>query len=297
MRSTMKKVINICTLLSCVLVLLTQIQVKAAGSDTPILQIESYSIDEGALTPGGTITVNLSVTNTSTSVKVTDAVLTMNVASGYVYPVYGEDNQIVLGSIPAGGTVDTSIQLNVSKYFKDEAVAVECDFTYLAAGNIAKNQVMLAIPSTTGYSLNISKVKVAERATVGAKSLINFEITNISANEIKNAVLLVSGNVAEETKRIEIGTISANKQYLKDYYVLFDSAGEQTIRLTLNYTDSNGAIISIDQGSYTVHIDNVAASETIHNGNSAIGIVGYMIAGVAGIIVLIIMIFYMKKHI
>lgn len=296
MRNTMKKVINICTLLSCVLVLLAQMQVKAVDSNAPILQIKSYSIDEGALTPGGTITVNLSVTNTSTSIEATDAVLTMNSSSRSVYPIYGEDNQIVLGSIPAGRTVDTSIQLNVSKYFKDEAVAIECDFTYLAAGNVARNQVMLAIPSTTGYSLNISTVKVAERATVGAKSLINFEITNISANEIKDAALLVSGNVAEETKRIEIGTISANKQYLKDYYVLFNAAGEQTIMLTLNYTDSNGDIISIDQGSYTIHVDN-AMSVSEKNDTSAAGNSGGIIAGIAGMTVLIIMIMYMKRHI
>lgn len=298
MRSTMKKVINVCLLLSCVLILFAQTQVQAAESTAPILQISDYTIDEGALTPGGTVTINLSVTNTSKKFQATDAVLTLNSESGYVYPVYGDDNQIVIGTIAPGKTVDTSIQLNVSKYFRDEVVAIQCYFSYFAEGNAATNQAMIAIPSTTGYSLNISAIKVAERTTLGAKSLINFEITNIGANEIKDAVLIVSGNVDEETSRIELGTISANKQYLKDYYVTFDSVGEQTIELTLNYTDSNGENVSIDEGSYTVQVDEAAAvTNVVAQGNSVVGILGYIVAGIAAVIVFIIVILYIKKHI
>ena len=129
MKSAIKKVINICTLLCCVLVLMTQTEIKAVDSTAPILQIDNYTINEGALTPGGTVTINLAVTNKSTSIEAADAVLTMKSESGFVYPVYGDDNQIMLGTIKPGETINTSIQLNVSKYFRDEVVAVGCDFT------------------------------------------------------------------------------------------------------------------------------------------------------------------------
>ena len=157
---------------------------------------------------------------------------------------------------------------------------------------------MLAIPSTTGYSLNISSVKVAEKAFVGAKSLINFKITNISASEIMDAELLVSGNVEEESKTIKLGKITSNKQYLKDYYVAFTESGQQTITLTLNYTDSNGEYISIDQGSYTVNVEPAKdSSYSVTKKTSPIVIVGYSLAGVACLAVLVIVILYIKKHI
>lgn len=298
MKSAIKKVINICTLLSCVLVLMTQTEIKAVDSTAPILQIDNYTINEGALTPGGTVTINLAVTNKSTAIEATDAVLTMKSESGFVYPVYGDDNQIMLGTIKPGETINTSIQLNVSKYFRDEVVAVGCDFTYFVNGEVANNQLMLAIPSTTGYSLNISSVKVAEKAFVGAKSLINFKITNISASEIMDAELVVSGNVEEESKTIKLGKISSNKQYLKDYYVAFTESGQQTITLILNYTDSNGEYISIDQGSYTVNVEPAKdSSYSVTKKTSPIVIVGYSLAGVACLAVLVIVILYIKKHI
>ena len=265
---------------------------------SPIMLVTAIAINEGALTPGGTVTINLAVTNKSTSIEAADAVLTMKSESGFVYPVYGDDNQIMLGTIKPGETINTSIQLNVSKYFRDEVVAVGCDFTYFVNGEVANNQLMLAIPSTTGYSLNISSVKVAEKAFVGAKSLINFKITNISASEIMDAELLVSGNVEEESKTIKLGKITSNKQYLKDYYVAFTESGQQTITLTLNYTDSNGEYISIDQGSYTVNVEPAKdSSYSVTKKTSPIVIVGYSLAGVACLAVLVIVILYIKKHI
>ena len=265
---------------------------------SPIMLVTAIAINEGALTPGGTVTIKLAVTIKSTSIEAADAVLTMKSESGFVYPVYGDDNQIMLGTIKPGETINTSIQLNVSKYFRDEVVAVECDFTYFVNGEVANNQLMLAIPSTTGYSLNISSVKVAEKAFVGAKSLINFKITNISASEIMDAELLVSGNVEEESKTIKLGKITSNKQYLKDYYVAFTESGQQTITLTLNYTDSNGEYISIDQGSYTVNVEPAKdSSYSVTKKTSPIVIVGYSLAGVACLAVLVIVILYIKKHI
>ena len=265
---------------------------------SPIMLVTAIAINEGALTPGGTVTINLAVTNKSTSIEAADAVLTMKSESGFVYPVYGDDNQIMLGTIKPGETINTSIQLNVSKYFRDEVVAVGCDFTYFVNGEVANSQLMLAIPSTTGYSLNISSVKVAEKAFVGAKSLINFKITNISASEIMDAELLVSGNVEEESKTIKLGKITSNKQYLKDYYVAFTESGQQTITLILNYTDSNGEYISIDQGSYTVNVEPAKdSSYSVTKKTSPIVIVGYSLAGVACLAVLVIVILYIKKHI
>ena len=298
MKSAIKKVINICILICCVLVLMTKTDIKAVESTAPIFQIDTYTIDEGALTPGGTVTLNISVTNKSTSMDAQDVVLTMRSDSGLVYPVYGDDNQVILGTIHAGETVNASLQMNVSKHFRDEVVAVICDFAYFANGEMANNQVVIAIPSTTGYSLNISSVKVAEKATLGAKSLINFKITNISSTEIKDAVLEVKGNVEEGTKSIRLGKISANKQYLKDYYVSFTAPGNQTIMLTLNYTDENGEYISIDQGSYSVSVEQASnMSNVITKGSSPITYLGYAVAGVAALAILIIVILYMRKHI
>lgn len=298
MKSTMKRVINVCMMLSCVLLLFSQTQVEAVESTAPVLQIVDYSIDEGALTPGGTVTINLSISNTSSRMEATDAVLTMGSETGFVYPIYGDDNQIVIGSIGAGQTVNTSIKMNVSKYFNAEVVAIDCNFSYLVAGQMAGNQVKIAIPSTTGYSLNISSIKLAERATVGAKSLINFQITNISSSEIKDAVLVVYGNVDEKTQSIPLGTIAANKEYLKDYYVSFNTVGDQEVILTLNYTDANGDYISIDEGKYTVKVDKASdVSNVTIKGSSMIANIGYIVAGVSCLIVLIIVIIYIKKHI
>ena len=298
MKIAMKKVINICALLSFVLVLMMQTEIRAAEVTEALLQIDNYTINEGALIPGGTVTLNLSIKNISKRIDATNVVLSIKSESGYVYPIYGDDNQIIFDRIEAGKAVDTSIQLNVSKHFKDEVLPMSFDFTYLDSGRIVNNEVMLAIPSITGYPLLMSEVKVAERATVGEKSLINFKLTNICANEIKDAIIEVSGNVEEESKMINLGKISANKQLLKDYYVTFDTPGMQTFELTLKYTDSNGEKFSINQGSYSVNVEPVNEDvNVIKEGSTLLGKIGYVIAGISGILIILILIWYAKKHI
>ena len=214
----------------------------------------------------------------------TDAVLTLKSESGVVYPVYGEDNQLVLGTVQPGQTVTNSIKLNVSKYFKDEVVPLECDFSYLSGEKVVQNQVIIAIPSTTGYSLNISEIKIAENAAMGAKSLVNFELTNISGHEIKDAKLQVTGNVDDKSKVIDLGVISANKKELKDCYIIYKATGEQTI-------------VTIDQGKFTINVESSYSKENDSIGINKLCVIGYVFAGIAVIVAFIIVVKYVKKHV
>ena len=298
MKTTCRKIICFCALICCLFALSDKTTVEADEvSAAPILQISNYTIDEGALTPGSVVTINFSVTNTSNAMAATDAVLTLKSESGVVYPVYGEDNQLVLGTVQPGETVTNSIKMNVSKYFKDEVVPLECDFSYLSGEKVGQNQVIIAIPSTTGYSLNISEIKIAENATMGAKSLVNFELTNISGHEIKDAKLQVTGNVDDKSKVIDLGVISANKKELKDCYIIYKATGEQTIALNLVYTDENGEEVTIDQGKFTINVESSYSKENDSIGINKLCIVGYVFAGIAFIVAFIIVVKYVKKHV
>lgn len=257
MRKTLKS-IALSMLLVCG-VACTDVTVHAtqlASAESAVVDIEAYEVEEGALNAGEQITLNLKVKNNSETTDAKNAVVTFESMDGALAPIYGDDNQIYVGTIPAGQTVNVMIEAVVNKQYKADATPLKCYFTYVSGASALNNTVVINIPTNVAGILQAESVVVAENATVGVNALVSVRCKNGGTTTITDAKLLVTGNVQEDNKEILLPTIGEGKTIAEDYYVSFVESGIQNVQLELQYTDANGNKCVIDCGEYKVNVTN-----------------------------------------
>lgn len=255
MRKTLKS-IALSMLLVCG-VACTDVTVHAtqlASAESAVVDIEAYEVEEGALNAGEQITLNLKLKNNSELTDAKNAVVTFESMDGALAPIYGDDNQIYVGTIPAGQTVNVMIEAVVNKQYKADATPLKCYFTYVSGASALNNTVVINIPTNVAGILQAESVVVAENATVGVNALVSVRCKNGGTTTITDAKLVVTGNVQEDNKEILLPAISEGKTIAEDYYVSFVESGIQNLQLELQYTDTKGKVCTIDCGEYKVNV-------------------------------------------
>lgn len=235
---------------------------QIASAESAVVDIETYEVVEGGLNPGEQITLKMRVKNNSDVSDARNAVVTFESANGALAPVYGDDNQIYIGTIPAGQTIDVVVDAVVNTQYNADAAQMKCYFTYVSGVVSLNNTVSINIPSNVSGNLITEGVVVAENATVGVNSLVSIRCRNEGTATIADAKLVVTGKVQEENKEILLPTIGASKTIAEDYYVNFTENGIQSLQLELQYTDTKGNLCVVDCGEYKVNVtNNVAGTE------------------------------------
>ena len=229
---------------------------QLASAESAVVDIETYEVEEGALNAGEQITLNLKVKNNSEITDAKNTVVTFESMDGALAPIYGDDNQIYIGTVPAGQTVSVIIEAVVNKQYKADATGLKCYFTYVSGASALNNTVAINIPTNVAGNLQAESVVVAENATVGVNALVSVRCKNAGTATISDAKLLVTGNVQEENKEIALPVIGEGKTVTEDYYVSFVESGIQNLELELQYTDMKGNVCTIDCGEYKVNVTN-----------------------------------------
>ena len=227
---------------------------QMTSAESAVVDIETYEVEEGTLNAGEQITLNLKLKNNSEVTDAKNAVVTFESMDGALAPIYGDDNQIYVGTIPAGQTVNVMIEAVVKKQYKAEATALRCYFTYVSGASALNNTVVINIPTNVSGILQAESVIVAENATVGVNTLVSVRCKNGGNTAINDAKLLVTGNVQEENKEILLPAIGEGKMIAEDYYVSFVESGIQNLQLALQYTDAKGNVCTIGCGDYKVNV-------------------------------------------
>lgn len=255
-----KKIKNIClgALMICSLCLagMTTEAAQLSSAESAVVDIETYEVEEGDLNPGEQITLNLKVKNNSEVTDAKNAVVTFESMDGALAPIYGDDNQIYIGTVPAGQTVNVMIEAIVNKQYKAEATQLKCYFTYVSGATPLSNTVAINIPTYVSGNLLVESAVVAENATVGVNSLVSIRCKNGGTTTITDAKLVVNGNVQEENREIMLPTIESGKTLAEDYYVSFTESGIQSLQLELQYTDAKGNVCTVNCGEYKVNVTN-----------------------------------------
>ena len=227
---------------------------QMTSAESAVVDIENYEVEEGTLNPGEQIALNLKVKNNSDKTDAKNAVVTFESMDGALAPIYGDDNQIYIGTIPAGQTVNVRIEAVVNKQYRADSTALKCYFTYISGASSLNNVVAINIPTNASGILQAESVVVAENATVGVNTLVSVRCKNGGNTAINDAKLLVTGNVQEENKEILLPAIGEGKMIAEDYYVSFVESGIQNLQLSLQYTDAKGNVCTIDCGDYKVNV-------------------------------------------
>lgn len=270
--------------------------VADTGLSTAVIEVESYTIEGGLLEAGKDITVNLTLHNLSSKAGATNVMITTSSASGMIYPVYGKDNQVFVGTIPAGGTQVVEIPLSISPKFNADYVDFTCKFDYQTGGTKASNTSTMMIPTSGGSTVNVKSVSLSSRASVNAKTLLSISYSNNSDTNISDARLLIDGKVSTDSQFIKLGTIRAGKNYSEDLHVTFTEEGSQEISIKLAYTDVTGETVEIDLGNHVVSVgEELATTKNGYGYNRTLALVGKLVAAVALLIAAVCTLFYFKK--
>ena len=307
----MKKILfavktSICCLLAMLLVLFSTKTVamaveedpqQLAGATVAFVEIADYEIAEGVVEAGNDVKVNINLHNASSSIIANNVIVTLSSNSGMVYPSYGNDNQVYVGSIGANKTSTATVPITISPDFKGSAIDLVCVIGFESRGARLSNTATIVLPTSNGSALSIKSIDVSAKATVYGKSLLSVNYVNNSADSISDAKLTITGNVDNDSKVIELGAISAGKSYLKDFYITFVQTGIQDVDITLTYSDANGETVETNLGTYSVNVENEGStsSESAQvNGYILLG--GQIVSLIAMVVSVILIIVYIKKR-
>jgi hypothetical protein len=144
----------------------------------------------------------------------------------------------------------------------------------------------------------VNSLDVSTHAIVNGKSLISISLSNKSNSNIDDAKLIIEGNVSDESKEINLGTVNSGKNYSKDLDVTYTQIGNQSIIIKLAYTDGQGEHIETTLGKYNVSVSEQLAFENQENEKFKSLLVwgGRALALVFSLIALRVILSYIKKR-
>lgn len=294
MSNVKKRIVCIVALACCLVMNVSVVKATVTENPTPI-EITNYSVSNGSFVAGEEVTVEVGLKNNN-PFKLTDASVAFEEEGGMLTPVT-EEKIIAIGDIDANSETSFSFTAKVSELFSGDVIGVAVTMSYLKDAVPTSYPLVMAIPVSIANSLEIKTISVADKAVVGGKSLLNVIYSNVGNDDIKDARIIISGNVDVESQSIVMPTIATGKSYQKDYSISFSQAGEQRINISFEYRDNKGNMYTIDKGTYAVNVKN----EAVHNAevvqdNS----VNVMIASVGKVIlalcVVISIVVYARKH-
>ena len=183
------------------------LQEKNDIANNSIVEISEYSIVEGYIDAGKDATIALTLHNANKFSSTDNIVVMISSNSGMVYPAYGIDNQFFVGSLNAGESITIDIPITTNSYFSANYADLICKIIYETGGKTLTNEVSIILPSNVISPLVVKNVQVSAHAIKNGKSLLSINYGNNSDVNINDAVLVINGNVNENSSIIELDTI------------------------------------------------------------------------------------------
>ena len=249
-----------------------------AKDKRPRILLDSYKIIEGQLTPGGTVKMKFTFKNTSIDIPANNLLITYSESSNNIYPDEGEANQFYIDEIAPVAYESVEIQMKVADNIvveqnnkesiqnveKSIMAKVEFNINYLydqgKTSHEASNNTFIVLPITQECVLDVKSLAVAETAVIDSKSLVSVVCVNGGSTPVSNVVMHIDGNILEEQKTVEIGSISINSQQALDYYVNMQKEGKQKLEIYFTYEDERGVKFKSVKKEYDIY---VTGNETI----------------------------------
>ena len=262
-----------------------------------VVEISGYEVEGGYIQAGKESTITLTLHNTSSNSAAQSLVVTLTSQSNLVYPAYGKDNQIYVGTLKGGDATTVEIPVIAVTELTGDYVDISCDLTYETGKNRVTYTSKMVIPTQNVATIAVSSIDMSAHATLNGKSLLTLTYSNNGTNNINDAVLVIDGNVSDATQTIDLGNIVAGKSYTKDCNVIFTELGEQSITVTLKYTDVDGESVESELGTFKVNVGEESVSGVASKpANMTLALAGRIIALVALCLAAVATFVYIKKR-
>ena len=231
------------------------------------LMVVSYEIEKGDFSPGSESTIKLTIKNQNVKAAATEITAEISSGSSEVTSVYGESNQKFLGNIGPGQTLDVSFRMDVGAQIDISKAQVTLKLSYTMSGEDTEKSSSVFIPVKQNGGIVINGVSVADSAKIGSKALISITYENSSDETLKNVTFNLDGNSEEDGKTVEIGNLESGASDYHDAYVKFTELGEQTVSISVEYTDMEGNKFTKDVSNEVI---TVSEGEVVNNNTTVI---------------------------
>ncbi len=308
----MKKIISI--IFGVILLLMPFHQAKVMATEIglqdlpPKLIIESYQVVGEQLIPGEDFTLKLTIKNTNPYVDAHNVMISYSSSNLIVYPVYGESNQSFLEKITAGETEVIELHMTVLENANTNvaSVSIQMDYSSDDFSNSITNSGLI-LPISASCNMQIGTLSVAQSSMIGSKSLVSIAFSNIGSADIRNAKMMLEGDILKEQKEVLLGDLLIGAQASKDCYVNFQHEGEQSLSISFSYEDPNGIVYTIPEEKFTTMVNPIGIdpSSTITPAGESqqtlfeeleLWQVAIIIGGVVAILIIIITIINVKNN-
>lgn len=308
----MKKITSI--LFGIILLLMPLNQVKVMASEIglqdlpPKLIIESYHVEGEQLIPGEDFTLKLKIKNTNPYVDAHNVMISYSSSNLVVYPVYGESNQSFIEKVSAGKSEVVELHMTVLENANTNVASISIQMDYSSdnsSNSISSSGIIL--PISASCNMEIRSLSVAQSSMLGSKSLVSIAYTNTGSADIRNAKMILEGDILEEQKEVLLGDLLIGAQASKDCYVNFQHEGEQNLSISFSYEDSNGVVYTIPEQKFTTMVNpivvdssgvtapNEEPNQTLFEELELWQVV-LMIGGIVAILIIIIAIIHSKNR-
>lgn len=246
---------------------------------TPQVVVSSYNLSPERVFGGDEFELSFTLTNPSAAAA-NNTLLSFSSESNAYTAVSGAPNQIFVGKIPAGGSYSGKIKLKANDTLKSGVYNLLVSLQYQGAnlvttggtagsgtaagtGSITYNSsASISIELEQKLKLVINSIKTAEKAVLGAQTLLSISYGNPGTTDILNVVANLSGSIPDSEKRIDIGPVKAGSSAFIDQYITLQSPGLQNIDISFSFEDDKGNTYTTPTETVSITVESPASIQT-----------------------------------
>lgn len=251
------------------------VQNSGIGASKPKLIISNFSTDQEELRAGNTFNFNFDIKNTHSSVAARNIKVTISQADN-IFSVNKGSNTFYITEIPAGETVQNTLELKVKSDATTKAYPLEITMEYEYEG-AEPNPTTGEIGETAKETINLQAVEnsrpVVDNIVVGSwdapvvnqPTALTFEFYNMGKSPLNNVHATVEGDYTLSTGNMYfIGNVEAGSQEYAELEVIPSVEGQAKGTLVVTFEDSNG-----DEVNITKEFEGTIQGEFIQDPNGA----------------------------
>ncbi len=223
---------------------LSQNESSTSTSGKPKVIIESYATTPKSIVAGDQIKFVFNFKNTSKDKNVSNMKITISSKEGE-FMIANGSNTFYIDTLPAGGTMTKSIELNVKQDLSSKSYPLEISFDYEdSSANAYTATEVINIPVVEYSNLVINSVYISE-SMVGSPTTLSFDYVNMGKAKVSNLTASVSGDYVSTQDINYIGNLEAGNSDYYDFQVTASKEGENVGTLILTFEDSSGKKINV----------------------------------------------------
>ena len=200
----------------------------------------SYTVSSNPVKPGETVQIALTLENVG-SYDASGVLLSYSIGNSMITPLYGEGNQVYIGTIPAGSQRECIINgLILSSVISDYALDY---FSVVFKDNIAgdvSNSFMISVPVVHEGKLRIIGSAMSTPAIAGSTCTNVLDIGNYGNSAVYSIKLYAEEEDGTSALAGNLGNLGAGQTLSYNYQDVFSQPGKHRITVWLTYTDSSG---------------------------------------------------------